>query len=271
MIAAEEATLGQQVTAALLASEYKFARTMPTAPHWYTLRDKWTQPIDFETVVQFIRDNGERERYGRTYYTKLQIGSYKYWTMGAPLKATILINRAKVEERAGDAYDRIAPVYDDLWRSEEAHAEDRKVIELLAYRGGSVLDVGCGTGLLLDHIRPELYLGIDPSRGMLERLEEKFPGAPTENVGIENLATAMRFDAVVSLYGSCNYIPADGVRRIPHLTQKAGRYFLMFYREGYAPLTESMAGVSVPRFQHPRSILPGRVTDFNNFFIIEGP
>jgi hypothetical protein len=36
-----------------------------------------------------------------TTYTYRNIDDYKYWTMGAPLSQTILINRAKIEVPKG--------------------------------------------------------------------------------------------------------------------------------------------------------------------------
>ncbi|MFQ8804141.1 MAG: class I SAM-dependent methyltransferase [Alistipes indistinctus] len=37
----------------------------------------------------------------------------------------------------------------------------------LGYCEGSILDVGCGTGLLIElvNITPSKYVGVDPSRG----------------------------------------------------------------------------------------------------------
>ena len=49
--------------------------------------------------------------------------------------------------------------------------------------GCKVLDLGCGTGLLLEllALQPEDYLGIDPSEKMLEELQRKFPEHETKN------------------------------------------------------------------------------------------
>jgi hypothetical protein len=84
----------EQVAATLEVQTWTFARTMPKNPHEYTLRKTWTGDLPFEAVVQFIRDHGYRRRYGRRWYVCLDVGQHRYWTMGAPLPATILINRA---------------------------------------------------------------------------------------------------------------------------------------------------------------------------------
>jgi hypothetical protein len=42
-----------------------------------------------------IRKNGYVEEFTGWKYTYFDIGGYQYWTMGAPLEETILINRAQ--------------------------------------------------------------------------------------------------------------------------------------------------------------------------------
>jgi hypothetical protein len=84
------------VVAALENAAWTFARTMPQTPHFYTLRKAWNQPVGFEDVVLYIREHGVRRRFGNTTYVYLDHGDWQYWTMGAHLAATILINRAKI-------------------------------------------------------------------------------------------------------------------------------------------------------------------------------
>jgi hypothetical protein len=77
---------------------WQFAKTMPQNPHEYTLK-KWapTQQNDFEAVVMFIREHGYKKKWGKTTYSYFDVDGWQYWTMGAPLDQTILINRAKLE------------------------------------------------------------------------------------------------------------------------------------------------------------------------------
>jgi len=79
------------------------AKTMPWAPHEYTLRRNCTGPqdeSDFERVVLGIRSLGYEEKYGKSTYIRYDLDGWKYWTMGAPLDQTILINRARVNDAA---------------------------------------------------------------------------------------------------------------------------------------------------------------------------
>ena len=73
-----------------------YARTMPKTPHWYTILKAWPDQEAFDDVVQFIRERGVTEIFRRKPYRVLVAGQWKYWTMGAALHRTILINKAKV-------------------------------------------------------------------------------------------------------------------------------------------------------------------------------
>jgi len=79
----------------LEAASYQFAKTMPETPHEYTLRRKWNNDKAFDEVVTFIRKHGKEEQFMNVTYIYLYHNGYKYWTMGAPIPETILINRAK--------------------------------------------------------------------------------------------------------------------------------------------------------------------------------
>lgn len=68
-----------------------------TAPHEYVVKGKLSayQQRQFERVVMFIRRNGYQEKFGKYTYIYYNVGEHKYWTMGAPLYQTIILNRAK--------------------------------------------------------------------------------------------------------------------------------------------------------------------------------
>ena len=76
--------------------EWTFAKTMPFAPHEYIVRDRC--PLTDEEFVYFVsmqREHGVKERWGKYNHPYLYIDDYKYWTMGAPMEETTVINRAK--------------------------------------------------------------------------------------------------------------------------------------------------------------------------------
>lgn len=71
---------------------WQFARTMPENPHEYTLRRN-ASSSDFEAAVRYIREHGILEDFRGVPYKTLYFDEHKYWTMGAPLPETELINR----------------------------------------------------------------------------------------------------------------------------------------------------------------------------------
>ena len=75
-------------------AKWQFAKTMPEVPHWYTLR-KWNDDMIFNMAVQIIRIQGKQERWGPYNNTYLVVGDWKYWTMGAPVLETTVLNREK--------------------------------------------------------------------------------------------------------------------------------------------------------------------------------
>ncbi len=90
---AEDIEVLARVRRLLLAQRWIFARTMPENPHEYTLRREWESDADFVWVVEQIRAHGYDDIFQRRTYRALNIDGHKYWTRGAPVSKTILINR----------------------------------------------------------------------------------------------------------------------------------------------------------------------------------
>jgi len=136
------------------------------------------------------------------------------------------------------AYNALAEVYDKSFTSNTAKAEDDVVYSFLNsfLINGSVLDLGCGTGALLEHLNvpPESYIGVDVSEKMLEKARCKFPGYTFHLGDMANLPfTNEQFDNVVSLFGSISYADPKVCCEIRHLLKWHGKYFLMFCNERY--------------------------------------
>lgn len=87
----------EKLTHLLLAQRWIFARTMPDNPHWYTLRKHWERDADFVWAVETIRRCGYEEISRGRPYIVFDLDGMKYWTMGAPVAETILINRKFLE------------------------------------------------------------------------------------------------------------------------------------------------------------------------------
>jgi DNA polymerase-3 subunit epsilon len=72
------------------------AKTMPDWPHEYLVRDRVDRGL-FERLVRHIRSNGYEGRFYQKAITYYDEAGLVYWTMGAPLDATIVINRCRKE------------------------------------------------------------------------------------------------------------------------------------------------------------------------------
>lgn len=82
-------------------ASFRFARTMPHIPHWYSMREQWQNDDDFVDVILFIREHGVEEEWHKRKFIYFYYGDFKYWTMGNPVcrvdkKKTYILNRAKV-------------------------------------------------------------------------------------------------------------------------------------------------------------------------------
>lgn len=95
---------------------------------------------------------------------------------------------------------------DDTWdylysKDEEAHYN--KIIEFYANVKGSVLDIGCGQGVLLNYFRESLnistnvYCGIDISENAIKAAKQRFPDADFKQIDFENTNIKGKYDVIV--------------------------------------------------------------------------
>jgi SAM-dependent methyltransferase len=79
-------------------------------------------------------------------------------------------------------YDGLAGEYDAHYQRNVDRWEDERLAYLLEpfVNNKDVLDLGCGTGWVLDHLAPASYCGVDASLEMLEVLRAKHSGVVTE-------------------------------------------------------------------------------------------
>jgi hypothetical protein len=230
----------------ILDCRWKAAKSGAT--HEYTVRE-WRpeHDKDFVRFVQLIRSYGHPENFYSKTYIYFVVNDLKYWTMGSPMDETIIINRADKDtyysrqfaaqpdpNLSETVYDKLAPRYDERYSTPECFAEDEMLFGMLNdFVNGSVLDIGCGTGTLVENlgVPPHDYLGIDPSQGMMNEFIRKFPQHSFLQTKFEDF-TAVPFDFAVSLYGSASYIDPSSYK---DMAEAASNYFFMFYKKGYLP------------------------------------
>ncbi len=78
---------------------WTFAKTMPRWPHEYLVRERVDEEL-FEQLVRHIRKHGYEGRFYDRPITYYDEAGMAYWTMGAPVEQTTIINRC----RKGDTY-----------------------------------------------------------------------------------------------------------------------------------------------------------------------
>lgn len=146
-------------------------------------------------------------------------------------------------------YDELAAGYDEMYTDPEDVQENKTVQQMLFKLLGAMhhapitLDVGAGTGLLLDLTitSPLVYTGVDPSRGMLNKLFRKHPNvarvvpARADEALPAFQETGETFELVTALFGAASYIEPGDVDSAIDLVRPGGVGVFMPYAPGYAP------------------------------------
>lgn len=185
-----------------------------------------------------------------------------------------LISRKIVDTTLQSEYDCIADKYDSLFTDTESLKENEYVAERLRKISGSVFDVGCGTGLLLDLIKiePSKYFGCDPSRKMLNNLKQQHPlfAQRVQCSTFEDCQDFVNYDNVISTFGSISYIRPKYIKR---LAAAKSRKFLMFYKPEYTPVTYIKTNVYCFHYRYTIETLREVFSDckveyYNNYIIV---
>jgi len=82
-----------------------FAKTYAkTAPHEYIVKGELSSEDQeiFVDFVIYIRENGYTKKFYSKEFSYYDIDGEKYWTMGAPLEETIILNRDDVGNDYGE-------------------------------------------------------------------------------------------------------------------------------------------------------------------------
>ena len=74
---------------------------MPEWPHEYIVRERVDERL-FEDLVRHIRAHGREGRFYEKVLIYYEEAGMVYWTMGAPLSETTIVNRCRSE----DTYER---------------------------------------------------------------------------------------------------------------------------------------------------------------------
>jgi len=152
-----------------------------------------------------------------------------------------------VKRRVMRHYDRIAKLYDRRYLEEQT-AKIRAALRILRRQpDGLILDVGCGTGLLFEHLKSQarLLVGVDLSRRILEIARQRAKGngdVELVQADADHLPFTKRlFDVVFAVTLIQNMPnPARTLREIRAVTKPRGHVVVTALKKSYSK--ESFAG-----------------------------
>jgi SAM-dependent methyltransferase len=104
-----------------------------------------------------------------------------------------------------------ADLYDAVYSFKDYRAESERLRELIRLQGGRVsgrlLDVGCGTGAHLEHLREHYDVeGLDLNGDLLKAAAAKLPGVKLHQGDMTRFDLGARFDVVICLFGAIGYV-----------------------------------------------------------------
>ena len=76
--------------------KWTYAKTMPKWPHEYIVREQVDEDL-FIQLVEHIRANGYQGNFYKKKIIYYDEEGFAYWTMGAPIDETVIINRCTKE------------------------------------------------------------------------------------------------------------------------------------------------------------------------------
>lgn len=148
-----------------------------------------------------------------------------------------------------DSYGATARYYDKLYAWKDYEAESARLLELLGgvpRAGASLLDVACGTGGHVAHLRRHFAVeGLDLSPEQLAIARAKHPGVPFHVGDMTRFDLGRAFDVVTCLFSSI------GHAKTPELLRAAARCMANHVKLGGALVVEPWF---TPEAWHPHSV-----------------
>ncbi|MBB3086886.1 class I SAM-dependent DNA methyltransferase [Geodermatophilus sabuli] len=107
-------------------------------------------------------------------------------------------------------YSQSARLYDVMYAGKDYAAAARYVrgaIEAVNPKAATLLDVACGTGQHLEHLRASYDVeGLDLNPDLLAAAHTRCPGVPLHHADMSSFSLPRRFDVITCLFGSVAYL-----------------------------------------------------------------
>lgn len=153
----------------------------------------------------------------------------------------ILLNSGipRMNKKDITAYFNKAAQHRDYWRKRNwyYHKELERLIRFHVDRNGSVLEIGCSTGSLLDKLKPARGVGIDSSEEMISISKNKYKNTYTFQADdIEDLHLEEKFDFIImqDLLGHLSDV-WTAFRSLRKVTKPTSRIIITYYNFLWEP------------------------------------
>ncbi|MFH1727654.1 MAG: bifunctional class I SAM-dependent methyltransferase/glycosyltransferase family 2 protein [Pseudomonadota bacterium] len=159
----------------------------------------------------------------------------------------------------------------DLWLVKNSYYnnEIEVLVKSMVPVSKKVLEVGSGTGDLLNSTRPSEGTGIDFSPEMIKRAREKYPDLNFELDDIENLKHGKKYDYVIlsNLIGDLSDI-GTAFRNLNKVTRVDSRLIVVYYNYLWEPLIKLAEKLNLKSKQEDQNWLS--LTDIENLLVLNG-
>jgi len=190
------------------------------------------------------------------------------------------------ETHEADAYSGTARYYDALYAFKDYAAESSRLIELIAEElgetGGSLLDVACGTGQHLAHLKTHFAVeGLDLSSDLLEIAGTRNPEVRLHLGDMTDFDLGRAYTVVTCLFSSIGYVKTldhlcRAARCLAHHVAAGGLLLVepWFTPDAWHPGTVHALLVDEPDLKIARvntSFVKGRISYFDLHHLIGTP
>jgi ubiquinone/menaquinone biosynthesis C-methylase UbiE len=183
-------------------------------------------------------------------------------------------------------YDVTARFYDKIYAFKDFRAEAERLVGFIRglrpEAGGRLLDVACGTGSHLVHLREHFEVeGLDLSPVMLEAARRKLPDVAFHEADMTAFDLGRRFDVVTCLFSSVAYVVTEdalfrAVGCMARHLEPGGILALepWFTPKTWRPGTVHLLTVDEPELKIARvstSFVEGRLSYFDLHYLVATP